>query len=397
MRRPRSVAATCYVASAISAVLWAAACKNTDPQTASETNFLSRCDTSCADELSCVCGVCTRACSVTDECASLAAGAECVAAAARTPEAACFADESAAFCDLACSGDGDCGVLGAAFRCQSGYCRASGDGGDANGCPVTTLAVGDNDRTVVVGDTIRSYLVRLPSNHAGTSPVPLVLAFHPIAGTAAGETERSGYRELSEQEGFIVAWPQGIDDAWNIGPCCTTSREVDDVGFARALVQQLEQEACIDVKRVYAVGYAMGGGMAYHLACNAADVFAAVAPSAFDLLVESEQPCQPVRPVTVISFRGTADALVPYDGGAMQPPNGLDVTITFLGAVGTFERWAELNQCTGSPSAADSNGCSTYSSCADGVEVTLCTTQDGGMERGSPEIGWSMLSRHPMP
>jgi polyhydroxybutyrate depolymerase len=397
MRRPRAVATSCYVASAVCMVLWAAACKETGPQTGSETNFLSGCDTSCEDGLSCVCGVCTRSCSAAADCASLAAGADCVAPAARPTEAACFAAESDAFCDLACSGDDDCAVLGAPFRCQSGYCRASGEGGAANGCPVTTLAVGDNERTVTVGDTTRSYLVRLPSDYAGTSPVPLVLDFHPLGGSAADAAASSGYREFSEQAGFIVAWPQGIDDAWNIGPCCTTSRDVDDVGFARALVEQVQTEACIDVKRVYAVGATMGGGMAYHLACNAADVFAAVAPSGFDLLEESEQPCQPVRPVTEISFRGTADAVVPYEGGAQQPPNGLDVTITLLGAVSTFERWAELNQCTGSPSAEDSNGCSTYSDCADGVEVTLCTTQGGGMEWGSPELAWSMLSRHPMP
>ena len=42
--------------------------------------------------------------------------------------------------------------------------------------------------------------------------------------------------------------------------------------------------ACVDPKRVYAAGFSMGGGMAHYLACHAADVFAAVAPSAFDLL-----------------------------------------------------------------------------------------------------------------
>jgi polyhydroxybutyrate depolymerase len=333
---------------------------------------------------------------VTDECASLATGAECVAVAARSSEAACPAAESAAFCDLPCGGDTDCAVLGSPFRCQSGYCRVPGDGGAATACPVTTLALGDNDRTVAVGNTTRSYVVRLPGNYAGTSPVPLVLDFHTLGGTPAGEAAASGYREFGEQAGFIVAWPQGIDAAWNIGPCCTTSRDVDDVGFARALVQQLQSEACIDVKRVYAVGVAMGGGMAYQLACNAADIFAGIAPSAFDLLLDSEQPCQPVRPLTEISFRGTADSLVPYDGGTVQAPNGV-ATIDFLGAVNTFQRWAELDQCTGSPSASDSNGCSTYSNCANGVEVTLCTTQGGGMDWGSPDLGWTMLKRHPMP
>ncbi|WP_437951840.1 hypothetical protein WME98_14440 [Sorangium sp. So ce296] len=80
---------------------------------------------------------------------------------------------------------------------------------------------------------------------------------------------------------------------------------------------------------------------------------------------------------------------------AQQAPNGAN--ITFLGAVGTFERWAELNQCTGSPSAADESGCSTYSSCAGGVEVTLCTEQGGGAAWGSAEIGWATLKRHSLP
>ncbi len=396
VRRARAVATACYLASGVCATLSNPACRAEGPETGSETNFLSRCDGSCAEGLTCLCGVCTRSCSALDECASLAPDVECVPVGARSAETACRDVQVDAFCDLPCGSDADCDSLGSSFRCESGYCRVP-DGGTASDCPQTTLAVGDNERTLVVGDTTRSYLVRLPANYTGTSPVPLVLDFHTLGGTAANEADSSGYRELAEQEGFIVAWPDGIDGAWNIGPCCTTARTVDDLGFARGLVERVRSEACIDAARVYAVGVAMGGGMAYHLACNAADVFAGIAPSAFDLLVESEQPCQPARPVTVISFRGTEDLLVPYDGGPVQPPNGLDVTINFLGAVATFERWAELDQCTGSPSAADSNGCSTYSDCADGVEVTLCTTQGGGMDWGSPEIGWTMLNRHPMP
>ena len=78
---------------------------------------------------------------------------------------------------------------------------------------------------------------------------------------------------------------------------------------------QVSTTACIDPKRVYAIGFSMGGGMAHYLACHAADVFAAVAPSSFDLLEENVGDCQPPRPITVISFRGSADTLVPYEGG----------------------------------------------------------------------------------
>jgi polyhydroxybutyrate depolymerase len=263
--------------------------------------------------------------------------------------------------------------------------------------PGSTLPAGDTNGSLQVGGTMRSYILHVPSTVTGQTPVPLVLDFHPILSDDNYEASNSGYKALADQEGFVVAFPNGIDNAWNIGPCCTTSRTVDDLGFARALVTKIEGGGCIDPKRVYAVGYSMGGGMSHYLACNAADVFASVAPAAFDLLQDSEEPCHPSRPITEISFRGTADPIVPYAGGASNPPNGLNVTIHFLGAQGTFQKWAQLDGCTGSPSAADSNGCSTYSQCKEGVEVTLCTTQGGGHTTGSPQIGWSMLKKHPMP
>ena len=150
--------------------------------------------------------------------------------------------------------------------------------------------------------------------------MPLVTDWHPILTDNVFEKGNSGYQAKSETEGFLVVWPNGIDNAWNVGPCCTTSRDVDDVGFARAMIAQIEQSACIDPKRVYAVGYSMGGGMSYKLACDAADIIAAVAPSAFELMEDNEWHCEPSRPITVIAFNGTADFIVPYAGGASARP-----------------------------------------------------------------------------
>jgi polyhydroxybutyrate depolymerase len=140
----------------------------------------------------------------------------------------------------------------------------------------------------------------------------------------------------------------------------------------------------------------MGGGMSHYLACNAADLFAAVAPSAFDLLAAEEEPCMPSRPISVISFRGTADPIVPYAGGASSPPNGLNVTIHFQGAENTFKKWAELNGCTGEPMAG-SGGCRTYAQCKAGTEVTLCTKQGGSHDPGDAKLGWAFMKKHPMP
>jgi polyhydroxybutyrate depolymerase len=249
---------------------------------------------------------------------------------------------------------------------------------------------------VQVGGTPRTFILHVPQSYTGKTPVPFVIDWHGLGSTGAGQARVSGYKALSDEEGFIIAWPNGIDQGWNLGPCCTISRSVDDLAFARAIVDDVREHACVDDRRVYAAGYSMGGGMSHHLACNAADVFAAVAPSAFDLLSEDEQPCHPTRPITVIGFRGTADPIVPYAGGASRPPNGLNVTIHFMGAEATFKRWAELDGCTGMPMDTG-GGCMTYSACKEGVAVTLCTTPGGSHDPGDARVGWEMLKSHALP
>ena len=66
-------------------------------------------------------------------------------------------------------------------------------------------------------------------------------------------------------------FPNGVGNSWNIGRCCSTAQtqNVDDVGFVRAIIKQLQTDACIDPRRVYASGCSNGGGMSYKLACDA--------------------------------------------------------------------------------------------------------------------------------
>jgi hypothetical protein len=66
---------------------------------------------------------------------------------------------------------------------------------------------------------------------------------------------------------------------------------------------------------------------------------------------------------------------------------------TFVGAKATFARWAQINKCTGSPSAADTNGCSSYTTCDGGAEVCLCMKQDGGHESANAPRG--LADAHP--
>lgn len=266
---------------------------------------------------------------------------------------------------------------------------------DVFACPTPAVAAGDTTMTLQIGSSKRSYVLHVPTAYDGSKPVPLILDFHGIGSSGASELSSSPYPAVTDPEGVVMAFPDGtktatVGTSWNVGPCCVPG--VDDVAFAKAVVASVERIACIDVARVYAVGILTGGGLVYKLACDAADVFAAVAPAAFDLLKENVDDCKPSRPITEISFRGNGESRVPYAGGssALVP----SMPVTFLGAVVTFQKWADLNACTGSPSQPDSHGCSTYPGCAKGVEVTLCTKQGGHEDPGDATVAWPVLKRH---
>ena len=251
--------------------------------------------------------------------------------------------------------------------------------------------------TIKIGNATRSYILHVPTSYKGDKPVPLLVDLHPLFMDGSFQQGNSGYQAIANREGFIVAYPDGVraglGTGWNIGPCCTKG---EDEKFILELVKKIKGEGCIDDKRVYAAGFSMGGGMSHYLACNAANVFAATSPAAFDLLVETEMPCKPARPISVIIFRGTADNIVPFRGGASTPPNGGGGTIHFEGAEGTFKRWAKINECSGEPTSGTGN-CRTYAKCKDGVEVTLCVTQGGGHATGDAKFAWERMSKYAIP
>lgn len=290
------------------------------------------------------------------------------------------------------AGTGDRPDAGSAEKADAGSAdradAGTGDGADAGGssCPAGgTLRAGESTRSITVGGKQRTYILHVPQSYTGRSAVPLVLDFHGLGGTASQQASISGYRQQSDKIGFVVAFPDGLANTWNNGIPSATGRE-DDVGFARAIVNELRGQGCIDSRRVYSVGFSMGGGMTYSLACEAADVFAAAAPSAMDFYVG--KPCTPSRPISVLSFRGTADNVVPYNGQGARD--------AFMGAEGTFQKWKEIDGCTGT-AARGSNGCTMYSTCKEGTQVGLCTLQNGGHAPGSAETGWEFLSQFRLP
>lgn len=260
-------------------------------------------------------------------------------------------------------------------------------------CPATALTPGDSTRTVNVGGVNRTYVLHVPATYTGDARVPLLFDFHGLGGNGQQERNGSSFVAATESESVILAFPSGTSDGsgngWNVGTCCASG---DDVGFTRAMVAQISDLACINDKRIYATGFSNGGGMSYELACDAADIFAAVAPASFDLAEDNVDDCDPSRPISIVAQRGTADFAVPFEGG----PTPVTNRIVFLGAQATFDKWAELDGCSGAEEDIGNN-CKKVSQCQAGTEVNLCVIEGGGHQPGVASTLWPLLRQYTLP
>lgn len=173
------------------------------------------------------------------------------------------------------------------------------------------------DPTLTVGGVERSYQLFVPES--AKEKAPLVVVLHGRLGSAAQVREHSGFDEEAKKRGALVLYPEGIDRRWSDARQLTLDpkRRVagpDDVGFILALIDKLIAEGRVDRARVYVAGHSNGGFMALTLLCTHAERFAGVGVVAASL---PKTECAPARPVPVMLFHGTADGLVPFEGGGV--------------------------------------------------------------------------------
>ncbi len=120
-------------------------------------------------------------------------------------------------------------------------------------CVRECLAAGEYAEKSVVGGVTRDYIVHVPASYSGSIAVPLVLDLHGYTSDNVQQRLISGQLQQSDDRGFIVAWPQGLNRSWNAYGCCGKSLErgVDDAGFMRALVANIRRRANVDGARLH--------------------------------------------------------------------------------------------------------------------------------------------------
>lgn len=303
------------------------------------------------------------------------------------------------------------GTTAAASTTTSSTAAAS-PAGPASPAPTTTSATmpaaaplavsgpGRYEVELVSGGLVRRFLLVVPGS--APDPAPLVLVFHGFTRSPEEIEATSGMSALAEEHGFIVAYPAGtgFPRRWLSSPLLGDQ----DVAFARDLVALVSGAVGIDSKRVYAAGMSNGGGMAARLACDAADLVAAVGPVA--AAYPSGGSCEPSRPVPVAAIHGTADPIVPYGGRGEALPAVEGVLAFWVG-----ENRCELERVA--DEAAEGVTRLAWTGCADGADVVLFRI-DGG-RHGWPGSGdttvwgkttdavdasallWEFFAAHPMP
>jgi polyhydroxybutyrate depolymerase len=211
-----------------------------------------------------------------------------------------------------------------------------------------TIRPGNHDGTIEFGGLQRTYYLHVPPSYTGKKATPLVFVFHGGGGSGKDAANLTGFSQCSDQNGFLVVYPDGIDQHWNDGRGTTPPAQqgVDDVGFVSALLGQLVQTLYIDSQRVYATGMSNGAIFTHLLGCELSETLAAIGPVAGTMAENIASQFSPQQPVSVVEFHGTQDPIVPWDGGEARGESGGKV----LSVSETVSLWVNVNRCPASPS-----------------------------------------------
>lgn len=225
--------------------------------------------------------------------------------------------------------------------------------------------------------TARNFLVHFPPGLTSTPNLPVVINMHGLGSNGAQQEFYSRMDETSDANGFIVVYPNGLNNSWNSGFAPPYNSKPDDVGFISKIIDTLYQLYNIDLTRVYACGMSNGGFQSYRLACDLENRIAAVASvtgAVSDLIALN---CVLSRKVPVMQIHGTADPLVPYAG-----ETGIKSTEE------TINFWLGMNSCNSAHDTVfypdiDVNDSSTvqrirYATCGSGTEVLFYKIIGGG-------------------
>jgi len=119
------------------------------------------------------------------------------------------------------------------------------------------------------GSRNRHYLIHTPLGRVDDQPCPLVLVLHGCLQNSQGIEQISGFNELADRHGFLVAYPDITSYSgmrlkncwgwWLDNEIHAGAGEVEDLW---QIVEDIKQHYAVDEKRIHVTGLSSGAGMA---------------------------------------------------------------------------------------------------------------------------------------
>ena len=198
----------------------------------------------------------------------------------------------------------------------------------------------------------REYIIHIPENVKHNAA--LVFVLHGLGGTNKNMREYTRMDMVANKYGFVVCYPQGIGSSkntiytekgssfWNVGYEVHKNETVDDLSFLKYLAIHLQKKYNLDPNKTFCTGMSNGGDMSYLLACNAPEIFKAIAPITGCMMSWIYESCSKNDPVPVFQVHGTKDNITFYEGDE----ENRDKWGAYMGVESTIQFWVDRNQCT---------------------------------------------------
>lgn len=188
----------------------------------------------------------------------------------------------------------------------------------------------------------RDYIVRMPTNHIGTTPVMFFL--HGLGDNITRCDQEFNFSQIAEEFGWAIVLPQarneGMGTMWN---AALMNSSVDDAGFLMALLDSLTVQYQLDPDSVFFTGFSMGGFMTHRMAIEHGDRITACAPVS-GLITNAMAAQTPIAPVRMLHIHGTSDNVVGYNGYSSTFGMTLGLSVDAI-----LNYWQNANNCSGEP------------------------------------------------
>jgi polyhydroxybutyrate depolymerase len=207
-----------------------------------------------------------------------------------------------------------------------------------------------NSLNYLVHGSQRSYILHVPHSYSKKVGFPLVIVMHGYTSSAESMERWTHLSDKSDEEGFIVAYPNGLPYPWNEnnpqawncgGPWEEWTSQTDDVGFINKMIEIISAHYTIDPNRIFITGHSNGSRMAYRLGFELSQKIAAIAPISGQMVYESKKI--PDFPVSVLHMHAINDSTVNYYG--KHNPN----ETVYESVDSILTRWSSYHSCNSIP------------------------------------------------